>query len=129
MGNSASQTITLQDGTQVGDASTEGQAFAKAISRMHCILKGCDAEFANLSEMANLHGSDSEQYAAAARKLAACQRRRAEGFHAIETHCGPAQGGYGDCIREKGAERSIECLPVLQSFLDCAERTLERRRT
>ena len=122
MGNTASSgDIVLKDGTQVAG----GEAFAKAIARMHCIFKDCDAEFASLSEAANVHGRQSEQYIAAASRLEACQRRRTEQFHMIEARCGAAQGGYGLCVRENGAERAHECLPKLQSFLDCAERALD----
>ena len=118
MGAAASGTrqVTLEDGTIVAD-----EAFAKAVARMHCIFKSCDAEFSELSDAANTHGKQSEQYKAAAERLSFCQQRRTTQFHAIEAKCGPAQGGYGECVRERGADRAHECLPVLQSFLDCAE--------
>ena len=126
MGNNTSQPkLVLRDGTEVGVASREGQDFAQAIARMHCIFKSCDDEFAVLSEARNIHGRESDAYKAAAVKLDACQRRRIVQFQAIEARCGPAQGGYGQCVKDKGADKAHECLPVLQTFLDCAERAVD----
>ena len=127
MGNSASSEQTLPDGTIVGERSKEGEAFAKAIARMHCIFRDCDEEFASLSEAANTHGKQSEEYKAAGKQLEACQKRRIRQFHIIEAVCGPAQGGYGECVRDKGSARAVECLPLLQTFLDCAERALDEK--
>ena len=120
----------LADGTQVG-VSAEGRAFAQAISRMHCIFRGCDGEFAALSEAINAHGKQSAQCKDAAQALQVCQRRRTEQFQLIESTCGPAQETFRKCtaskLAEKGAGHEHECLPVLHTFLDCAERALQDR--
>ena len=128
MGN-APGSLTLEDGTHVGSTSAEGRAFAAAIHRMHCIFKGCDEEFAAVSEAVNTHGKQSEQCRAAAGVLKACQQRRTEHFTIIEAACGPAQETYRSCTAriqmEKGPGFEHECLPVLHLFLDCAERALQ----
>ena len=125
MGTTTSKNIVLRDGTIVGSASDDGQALAKAIARMHSIFRDCDCEFAVLSDAANVYGRTSDQYKTAARSLDACQRRRTTQFHIIEACCGPAQGGYADCVREKGAGREHECLSVLHAYLDCADKALK----
>ena len=74
MGNSLparTAKITLHDGTDVGEATEAGAAFAKAIARMHCIFKDCDDEFRQLSAAVNTHGKESEQFKAAAKRLRA----------------------------------------------------------
>jgi hypothetical protein len=126
-GSTSSTTITLSDGTFVGGASETGAAFAKAIQRMHCIFKGCDSEFCDLSDAVNTHGKQSEAFKLAAQRLQACQRRRERQLASIEGACGPAQDGYRLCvqhIKASGQGHEHDCLPVLHDFLDCAERTL-----
>jgi hypothetical protein len=126
-GSTSGSTITLSDGTFVGGASETGAAFAKAIQRMHCIFKGCDSEFCDLSDAVNTHGKQSEAFKLAAQRLQACQRRRERQLASIEGACGPAQDGYRLCvqhIKASGQGHEHDCLPVLHDFLDCAERTL-----
>ena len=72
---------------------------------------------------------DQQRLVSAGKQLEACQKRRIRQFHIIEAVCGPAQGGYGECVRDKGSARAVECLPLLQTFLDCAERALDEKST
>uniref|UniRef100_A0A7S0IP74 IMS import disulfide relay-system CHCH-CHCH-like Cx9C domain-containing protein n=1 Tax=Calcidiscus leptoporus TaxID=127549 RepID=A0A7S0IP74_9EUKA len=128
MGNATSQKVVLGDGTIVGDSAEGAQAFGQAISRMHRIFRDCDGEFRRVSDAVNSHGRKSEQFAAAAEQLHACQRRREKQMAFIETRCGPAQGAFRICIEgihENGAGDERQCLPVLHTFLDCAERALD----
>ena len=129
MGNNSSTPIVLDDGTHIGSASEANQAFAKAIHRMHCIFKGCDDEFQELSGALNDHGKQSEHYEAAGRRLQACQQRRTRQFTDIEAHCGPAQEAYRICTQREENRNGQEyrCLPVLHSYLDCAEQALHKQ--
>lgn len=124
MGNAPSRKLVLDDGTDVGDSSDQGKAYAKAIERMHCILKGCDDEFMAVSDTANANGRASAEFKAAAQRLAACQQRRHDEFSTIESICGPAQGAFKLCVQDAAKGREHECLPVLHAFLDCSERAL-----
>ena len=116
--------IVLADGTDVGVASEDGKAFAEAIQRMHSILHDCDDELLGISDAANTHGQQSEQFASAFRRLEACQRRRANLLRCIEADCGPSQDDFRACCQEKG--EGPQCLPVLHKFLDCAERAVAK---
>ena len=110
--------------------SEEAKAFAKAIQRMHNIFRACDAEFRDLSEAANEHGRKSEQCKEAALRLQACQQRRTREFSLIEASCGPAQEAYRLCVeqtRGTTADAEYQCLPVLHTFIDCAERALQKQ--
>lgn len=102
-------------------------ARAQAISRMHCILRDCDAELRDVSDAANTHGRKSEQFAAAGKRLGACQRRRYADLDAIEARCGPSQDAFRVCIQEHGGRQEHQCLRYLHPFLDCAERALNER--
>ena len=128
VGNAKNKKLVLSDGTDVGEANAAGEAFAQSVRRMHCIFPSCDDEFRDLSSAINLHGRQSEQVKAAALKLDACQKRRTRQFTTMESRCGPAQEAYRLCIQEQAkagnSGREHECLPVLNSFLDCAERAL-----
>jgi hypothetical protein len=125
MGNAAAapRNIVLDDGTVVGAASESGEAFAKAVARMHCIFRDCDAELAAVSDAINTAGKKSEAFTAAAQRLQACQRRRHSQLDIIESSCGTSQEAYRLCVQERGGREHM-CLPVLHSFLDCAERAL-----
>ena len=97
------------------------------VQRMHVILRDCDNEMALISDATNTHGRKSEPFKAAVKKLEACQRRRVTEFTTIEARCGPAQAAYKSCLAELGpgaSGKEYTCLPVLHSFLDCAERAL-----
>ena len=126
MGSQPSTPLVLSDGTHVGSASEASRAFAQAISRMHCIFRGCDDEFVALSEAANTHGKQSEQFSKAAETLSECQQRRIRQFGQIEAACGPAQEAYKLCTQrpENSAGREHQCLPILHAYLDCAEKSL-----
>ena len=110
-----------------GDASADGEAYAQAIHRMHCIFRSCDAELKGLSEAVNEHGKGSEQFTAAAEQLKACRLRKEREFGIITTRCGPAQEEFRACSARVGTSRAPECLAVLHPFLDCAERALKER--
>ena len=127
MGNSTSTPIVLDDGTRIGSKSEASQAFAQAIHRMHCIFKDCDDEFRELSEAANDHGKQSERFKTAGLRLQTCQQRRIRQFSEIEARCGPAQEAYRLCTQREENKGGLEyqCLPVLHSYLDCAERALK----
>ena len=133
MGNAISTDTTaaskLSDGTKVGDTSEAGRAFAATVARMHSIFPSCDCEFRDLSDAVNTHGKKSSEFAAAAERLKACQKRRTQQFTEIESKCGPAQESYRLCVerirKEGNAGSEHLCLPVMQTFLDCAERALD----
>ena len=124
MGNTASQTIVLDDGTAMGNAGT---AFAKAFQRMHSILRDCDEEFRIMSDTANEYGRKSEQFTTAVANLDACQRRRANDLTSIERHCGPSQEAFRLCIQQNSNGRESLCLAILQEFLDCADDALKMK--
>ena len=111
----------------VGGVSADGEAYAQAIHRMHCIFRSCDAELKGLSEAVNDHGKGSEQFTAAAEQLKACRLRKEREFGIITTCCGPAQEEFRACSARVGTSRAPECLEVLHPFLDCAERALKER--
>lgn len=135
MGNAASVSLQppstaqkIRDGAEVDHVSPEGKAFAHAIKRMHHIFRDCDDEFRALSGAANEHGRKSEECKAAALRLQACQERRTREFTLIEKRCGPAQEAYRLCVeqtRGTSADAEFKCLPVLHSFIDCADRALQ----
>ena len=83
-------------------------------------------EFKALSDSANVHGRKSDEFKAAALKLQACQQRRTRQLGAIEARCGPAQEAYRLCIEKITADgrSDVQCLPVLHTFLDCADSAL-----
>lgn len=120
--------LILSDGTDVGSTSSATSAFASAIQRMHRIFRDCDDEFRVVSDAINTHGKKSQEFVAAAKALKACQQRRVAQFNMIEAQCGPAQETYRTCVAKQHASgragREHECLPVLHTFIDCAERAL-----
>ena len=122
MGQTKSR-VRLEDGTDVGEADAAGAAFADAIRRMHFLVRDCDDELRDLSEVANEHGQKSSQFSAAFERLGSCQRRRGEQLAAIEARCGPSQDEFKACVQENG-DRAEKCLPVLHKFLDCADARL-----
>jgi hypothetical protein len=123
---SSSRRIILEDGTDCGEASAGGEAFAAAIRRMHCLAPDCDDELRRASECANVHGQQSPEFAAAYARLGACQTRRGNQLAAIEARCGPSQDAFKTCLQEHGTTTAAECLPKLHAFLDCAEHAADR---
>ena len=101
------------------------RALASGGCRLRSPTTGCDDEFCAVSDAINAHGRDSEPFKAAAERLKACQGRRARQMAAIEGRCGPAQEAFRRCVQDtnekKGPGQEHECLPVLHSFLDCAD--------
>ena len=91
---------------------------------MHKIFRACDDEFTALSTAANTHGKESEQFKAAACKLALCQERRTKEFNIMEACCGPPQEEYKRCTQRDKGTSAHDCLPFLHSYLDCAEKAL-----
>ena len=112
-------------GNAISDASA-GRAYAEACARMHTLHPNCEEEFRDLSEAVNAHGRSSAVCTAAAAKLRACNLRRDARFDAMTARCGPAQEAFRVCAQraKEAGHHEATCLPVLHSFLDCAERAL-----
>ena len=113
----------LEDGTVVGQNDESGQAFARAIRRMHAVVPMCDQEMADISA-AMQHGRASAEYKDAAQRFTRCQERRIAVTSAIETHCGGSQETFKDCVAERGEQQAQACLPLLNAFIACATRAV-----
>ena len=116
---SSSKTITLDDGTECGQADDVGNTFANAIQRMHSLVPGCEEELRAYSETGGTKSAN-----AILERLEECQRRRGNQLTALEAACGPSQEAFKVCIA--ATSKPEQCAGVLDSFLDCAARALAK---